>query len=386
MTSQNLYATLKFFDELDSRLKLQTTLEAIQAALTNLVNQPAQPQYQTQLATALSSFESAANKLAVSVTPSQNVGIASMGGADFFAPDIAERVKNSIQTNAMTPSVARDFVQDLATKRAEFLATVRAARQALEKLGIKASTLQPGAADLAFLIPRDIFDNHLAAFAKELGFISRLMQDFSEAITGQPEQVELEELSSSVPTVALAASVGVISVIATIVNKFIDAWKKIEEIRQMRAKLTEMGLRKAALEELTEEITVTVNQVVEEATELVLVKYPGSPERKNELANAIRQDTHRLFGQIERGLTVEFRTTATKEKDESEGGKALANISNLASTMQFPDIAREPMLLTGEELLDGDIKLLKHTKKTATEKTTTSKKTVPKDVKPEAKE
>jgi len=386
MTSQKLYTTLKFLDELDTRLKLQTNLEAIQTALSNLVSQPAQPQFQTALATALSSFETAADKLSDSITPSQFAEIESMGGAQFFDPSIAERVKTSIQTNAMTPSVALTFVQELASKRKEFLTTVRAAQQSLEELGIEASVLKPGAADLAFLIPRDIFDNHLAAFAKELTFISRLMQDFSEAVTGEPQQVELEQLSSSVPTVALVAGVGVISVIATVVNKFLDAWKKIEEIRQMRAKLTEMGLRKTALDELTEEVTVTVNKVVEEATELVFVNYKGSPERRNELGNAIRQDTLRLFGQIERGLTVEFRAAPTKEKEESEQGKALANISNLASILQFPAIAKEPMLLTGGQVLEGEIQSVKHTKKSTTDKTTTSKKTAAKDEKPEAKE
>jgi hypothetical protein len=385
MTSQRLYEILKFFDALDTKLNLQKTLESIRDALNNLVNQPAQPQLQNVLATNLASFEAAAGKLDDLITPSQFEAIDDMGGYDFFDPAIAENVKSSIQKNAMTPSVARDFVQDLATKRAAFLATVREARQSLEKLGIKTSALQSGSADLAFLIPRDIFDNHLAAFAKELTFISRLMGHFSEALTGKAEQVELEQLSSSVPTVALVASVPVISVLATIVNKFLDAWAKVEKIRKMRADLSDMGLKKTALDELTEQITTTVDEVVEEATEIVLVNYTGSPERKNELSNAVRQDTHRLFGQIERGLTVEFRAVPSKE-EKSEEGKALANISNLSRVIQFPQIPKEPMLLSSGQILEGDIQAVKHTKKTTTHKTTTSKKLVGKEDKPEAKE
>jgi hypothetical protein len=375
MTSQKLYTTLKFFDELDARLKLQANLEAVQTALTNLVNQPAMPQYQTALADALTMFKQSAVKLEGSATPSQLAALETMGGRHFFEPSIADEVTASIQTNAMTPSVARDFVQNLASKRSEFLSTIRAAKQGLEKLGIQSSTLQVGNADLAFLIPRDIFKNQLGPFAKELTFISRLMEHFSEAILGEAAPVELEQLSSSVPTVALAASVGVISVLATIVNKFLDAWKEIEEIRQMRTKLSEMGVGKTARDELTEEVSTTVDRVVEESTELVLVHYKGNPERKNELTNAIRQDTHRLFGQIERGLTVEFRAAPTKEQ-ESEQGKALANISDLARVIKFPEIAKEPMLLTGGEILEGDIQAVRHSKKTTT-KTTTSKKEPP---------
>jgi hypothetical protein len=385
MTSQRLYGLLTFLDALDAKLNLQKSLDSIEDALDNLVEQPAAPEYQSALATALAFFESAADKLRESITPSQFTAIKDIGGEEFFDPSIADKVKTSIQQNAMTPSVARDFVQGLATRRKEFLTTVRTAQQSLEKLGIKGLALEPGEADLAFLIPREIFDNHLGGFAKELNFINRLMGHFSEALTGQPEQVGLEQLSSSVPTVALIASVPVISYLAIIVNKFLDAWKKIEEIRQIRAKLTELGLKKTALDELTEQVETTVDQVVEEATALVLVKYKGLPERKNELANAVRQDAHRLFGQIERGLTVEFRAAVTKE-EESENGKALANIANLSRLMQFPEIPKEPMLLGAGEVVEGEIQTFKHTKKTTTHKTTASKRTVGKDEKPETKE
>jgi len=304
------------------------------------------------------------------LTPSQRETVGALGGAEFFDPDIADKVKSTVQKNAMTPSVAQGFVETLATGREKYLSTVRNARKSLEQLGITASTLQPGAADLAFLIPRTIFDNELAPFAKELTFISRLLQDFSEALTGKAEQAQLEQLSSSTPTIALLASVPVIGAIAFVVNKFLEAWEKIEKIRKIRAEITEIGMKGAAVNELTEQITTTVDEVVEEATEYVLVKYEGS--RRNELANAIRQDTRRLFGQIERGLTIEFRAEPPKTGDTQEQ-KGLKDISDLARVMQFPQVPQEPMLLTNGEVIDGEIQAVKQSKKTTT-KTTTSKK------------
>ena len=378
MTSQKLYGILKFLDELDRKLDLQTKLEAVTNALSNLVSQPAQPQHQSALATALAAFEQAAAQLREKITPSQYALVNAMGGEEFFDPSIAEKIKASVQMNAMTPSVARDFVQDLVTRRADFLATIRSVRQNLEKLKITASALEPGSADIAFLIPRDIFDNELGRFAKELTFISRLLQDFSEAVTGKAEHVQLEQLSSSIPTVALAASVPVIGVIAFVVNKFLEAWERIEKIRKIRAELTEIGMKGAALDQLTEQITTTVDEVVEEATEVVLLKYEGSADRKNELTNAIRQDTHRLFGQIERGLTVEFRAEP-QEDGEIEQQKTLTDISDLAHAMHFPKIAQEPMLLKGGDILEGEIHSVKHAKKTTAHKTIVSKKGVQKD-------
>jgi len=375
MTSEKLYGMLKFLDMLDTKLNLQKSLEAVVAALTNLVSSPAHPQYQSDLATALSTFENAAGKLGTSITPSQYSAIKEIGGEEFFDPKIADGVKEAIQTNAMMPSVAKDFAEGLATKRSTFLSTVRGARQNLEKLGIKDSAVQPNAADIAFLIPRDIFDNQLGALAKELTFISRLMQHFSEALTGKAEHVEVEELSSSVPTVTLIAAAGVISVIGTVINKFLEAWEKIEKIRRLRGELTEIGMRGAAVEELTDQITTTVDEVVEESTEIVIVNYTGDEGRKQELGNAIRQDARRLFGQIERGLTVEIRAGAAADKGDGDAQKAaLETISNLSKTLEFPTIAREPMLLGNGEILEGEIKTIKMSKKSTIHKTATSKK------------
>jgi hypothetical protein len=381
MTAQKLYETLKFVDSLDTKLGLQKTLESISEALNNLVSSPAQPTYQSALAAALASFAVAASKLSESISPSRYSTIKDMGGEEFFDPLIADKVKASVQTNAMTPSVAKDFVQDLASSRSTFLATVRGARQNLEKLGIRESETKTDSADIAFLIPRDIFDNQLGELAKELTFISRLMQDFSEGLTGQAEQAKLEQLSSSVPTVTLLAGVAVIGAVAKVVNKFLEAWEKIERIRKLRAELTEMGLKGAAVEELTEQITTTVDETVEESTEIVLANYKGDDGRKQELGNAIRQDTRRLFGQIERGLSIELRVGSDTDKD-GDNKEALQSIANLGKTMEFPTIAKEPILLESGEILEGEIQTIKSSKKTTTHKSSTSKKETHKEVKP----
>jgi hypothetical protein len=124
MTSQRLYGVLKLVDSVDRDLNLQTTLEAIRDALNNLVSSPAQPNFQSTLAGSLGSFTDAVAKMAQSISPSQASAIQEMGGAEFFDPEMARKVTTSIQTNAMTPTVARDFVQELAVKRSAFLGTV----------------------------------------------------------------------------------------------------------------------------------------------------------------------------------------------------------------------------------------------------------------------
>ncbi len=374
MTAEKLYGILRLLESLDVRLGLQSSLEAVGTALANLAANPAQAQHQTSLAQAISELETAAEELRGEISPSEAVTINAMGGGEFFNPGIADKVKDAIQKNPMTPSVARDFVQDLVRRRSGFLKTVRNAKESLEQLGIEESKLQPGSADLAFLIPRDMFDNQLGPFAKELTFINRLMQDYSEAITGSAEQPELEQLSSSIPTIALLAKAQVIQAIAEVVNKFLTAWEKIEKIRKARADLKEMGLSRKALDELNESIETTVEEVIEESTQLVIVHYGG--DRKNELANAVRQDTRRLFGQIERGLSIEFRANKDDE-GEGEAQQALAGIDSLAKVLRFPQVTKDPMLLEAGEVIEGELRTSKHTKKTTTAQKTTASKASP---------
>jgi hypothetical protein len=166
MTSERLYGLLKFLDSLDQQLNLQGLLQNVRDTLNQLVGSPAQPHLQNNLANALNSFTTATARMAEAISPSQLAAIQEMGGGEFFASDIASTINESIQTHAMTPSVARDFVVDLAARRAEFLTTIRNAYQSLQKLGVKEASLPPGAADIAFRIPREMFDNELRAFAK----------------------------------------------------------------------------------------------------------------------------------------------------------------------------------------------------------------------------
>lgn len=363
MTTEKLFDTLSFILKTNRDLKIQTNLDAISSSLTNLVNTPAATPHQSALAAALASFSETVERLSQELTPSISIAIGELGGSEFFDPAIADKVQASISANAMTPSVARDFVQDLSTRRAAFLEDVRLTLDGLKKLGIESRQLPPGTADLAFSIPRDLFANDLSSFATELTFISRLMQHFNEALTGSTGAVELETLSSSIPTVALLASPAVIALVAHAVTKFLDAWERIERIRKLRAEISEMGMKGAAVKEMSDEITKTVSEVVEETVGVTLATYNHDPARKNELRNAIEQDVRRLFGQIERGLTVHFRAEKGGSSDE-KSQLALEDIDKASRTLEFPEAEKEPLLLGTHEILEGEITVHHSTTKT----------------------
>ncbi|HEX3891792.1 MAG TPA: hypothetical protein VHW46_04395 [Terracidiphilus sp.] len=357
---------------MDDELKLEESLATINEALVNLTNSPGAPQHQSVLAAALSQFSSGAQQLRDLLTPSESSAIAELGGAEFFDPDIQAKVRDAVEHNAMTPAVARDIVKDIARRREAFMQTVSSSLAGLKTLLVPTTPMQnaPSPGTAAFVIPRTIFKNELGEFAKELNFINQLAQHLSEAATEEPQKIELQSLSSSIPMVSIAAGLGVLSLLGTVINSFLDAWAKVQKIRKAVEDVKALGLiSKTAIAEMEESIVTTVEDVVEQSTTLCLKDYT-KVGRRNELENGLRRDIRRLFGQIELGLSVEI-VTHDSDKLPKDTRAELVALNNLAKTMRFPAVAQHTLLLTEGEILEGEIETTKTTRKTTTTHKTT---------------
>ncbi len=375
MNVQTFASTLQFLTDLDGSLELQPRLDAVGTSLDNLVQSPAHPTHQSSLAAAMTAFSASAAKLSEKISPAMRALVNELGGGKFFDPGMAEEVRIMIANNAMTPSVARDYVKKFASDRNTFLQKVRSTLEGIRGLGIEGEALPAGSAELAFLVPRQIFDNELGTFAKELAFFNRLIKNVSEALAGEPEPIQLRQISSSVPTITVAAALTAMAAIGTMVNKFLDAWKKVEEIREIRQKLSKIGMKKkATITELTEEIVETVNEVVEESTSEIIAKSQVESGRKNELEGFIKRDMLKLFGQLERGLVVEIRVNPAATKSD-EANEDINTLRTLSSILQFPAMNSDPVLLTsiGDGDFDVDLDTSSSTLKTTKHRTSTKK-------------
>jgi hypothetical protein len=138
------------------------------------------------------------------------------------------------------------------------------------------------------------------------------------------------------------------------VNLFLDAWAKIEEIRKVRADVSRIGISGPALQQFDEKIEETVTEVVEESVKMSLNSYSSDNGRKNELGNALSQDMRRLFGQIERGLIVEFRAEPDKKADD-ENAQSLLKVRDIGKSLRYPTPEAQPLLLASGEVLEGEI-------------------------------
>jgi hypothetical protein len=126
-----------------------------------------------------------------------------------------------------------------------------------------------------------------------------------------------------------------------------------------------------ALEQFNEKIEETVTEVVEETVRFSLASYPKKDEaRKNELITALSQDYRRLFGQIERGLVVEFRARP-EDVSGNRDADPLIEVRDIAAKLDYPAADPQPLLLSSGELLEGEI--TRTVKKTITKTKTKTK-------------
>lgn len=156
MTVEKFLETLELVQTTNSELQLQKYLETVSNTLVNLTNSPAEPSYQSTLATALADLKRAAAAIPGKLSVAELNAIASIQGAEYFDPQMGEKVAESVSNNAMTPSVARDYAKQLATRRAAFLKTVDSAAAELVELGVTGYQLKPGGSDVSFTIPRNL--------------------------------------------------------------------------------------------------------------------------------------------------------------------------------------------------------------------------------------
>ena len=160
----NVSRLLEFIDEildLEDSSNVQGSLRDLDGALQNVVNQPQDASQQTNAAKALASLESAIDLLNENLTPAAWEFLVEHNSDWAFSQTLAENISKEMAANGITPAVAKAASEDLTHKRQKLLDHFRGAKTQLEALGFQPLKLEPGTAELGFLIPRDLFQNTL---------------------------------------------------------------------------------------------------------------------------------------------------------------------------------------------------------------------------------
>lgn len=336
--------------KLEEEYAIQPHLNKIVTALSNLASQPAQPTHQEALSSVLEELAPKIASLRLSLTPAQLVRIREIGAETYFDENITETVKEWISENAATPATALSKLQDFVAQRQEYLTKIEALREHLVSLGFEVSELKEGQAEIGFMLPRDLFKNNLNGLTAELQSLERTIRVFSEVFTGSIEEVEIRQISTSDPIFFFGLSVPVIVGIGKTITWALDSWKKVEEIRYLRAKTA--AVKETDAKKLLEEFDSLIIKSIDDAVQsnlTELLKEVKDKGRRNELKSSIEKALQDVLARVERGMTVEIKfisplTETTEEgKEPSPPPKEFQTLEHISSELVFPEFTGEPI-------------------------------------------
>lgn len=165
-------------------------------------------------------------------------------------------MKNSINDifyrNQITPSAALDSINTIVNQVEQLKIAVDEILSGFTKLKIGKEDLAAGQCEMGYSIPRKVVENKLSSLSKEVSELNFILWTLSEAITGKKEEFEVKTISSSDFLLYVIISLQVADVLSNAIEKIINNYKTILEIKILRNQLKEKGVPEKATKEIEE--------------------------------------------------------------------------------------------------------------------------------------
>ncbi|NTT87754.1 hypothetical protein [Tabrizicola fusiformis] len=317
MNTDKLRELVDRIHEAESKIDTQGNLSNLVNALNNLVSQPQNADYQTTLSQALKKFASSMQSFEHAFSPRDYLRVIELS-EDAFSPTIPHEIEQAVLENAMTPNVVSEMAQKVLSKRKEVFNRLKELRGSLEYFDFGYVEPEDGKAEVGFQIPRDLFENNLPGFIKELREIERITKFFSEAAIGQYDPAEVGSISTTDPLIFLAMAEPVAKYIAGAVVWALGVWYSVEKIRNLRAQTAQLQsfTPKEVEDFFDSKIKTEIETAVARKVEEVLADGQAPARRKGELTTQLTWALESILAKVERGMTIELRIAPPPIEDE----------------------------------------------------------------------
>jgi len=352
MDAVRLSETLAFLRQDEEDRNLQQKLDAVIAPLEALASNPGDQDSQVNLSDALKALSEAIADMSKGYDPSQRARIVNIGAGPFFTEALMHRVESLITSNAMSPATALGEIKTIRRERQAFIDRVIKTEEGIDSFVPYTTGLNPGDAAIGFELPRSLFDNEFKDFISELRTLHRIVRVFAEVETGSAPEIKLGTISSSDPLIFLQTPPVVVASIAGSIAWLLTQWKKLEEIRKLRAETAKLGqFNKEELAEFFDKkITERLDAAVDTKVTELLAKEKLDGGRRAELESELSWALKALFARVERGMRVEVKVQLLPDSDESvseeksKEKEILNHVHSLSEELSFPIIDGEPIL------------------------------------------
>jgi hypothetical protein len=235
--------------ELD-RLAILEKLERLAGAATQMAANPAEVSIAEDFANTRRGLIEDLTHESMDFAPLWQQALSDMGAWDLLGIRLANAIDEIVTRNQVTPALIAPEVVSLRSDLLKFQDLFERVHQGMEGLGIGTASLEPGAAEVAILIPRLAVSNTVTELADEFRSLTLVLNPFNEVVLGNRPPLEVHEIASSDFTLFVRFAPHVAAVIADTLFKLLLAYDVILRIRQNRDQLRNSGVSEDVLSHL----------------------------------------------------------------------------------------------------------------------------------------
>lgn len=341
-------------------------LGSLASALANQLNSPQDPGPQQQVVQTLTTLSEALSSAPSNEYPATwRQVLEEIGASHLLGESLAEKLRETFARNQITPAIARDEVATLLERSQGLSTAVEQVTAGLTYLQVGRDELEPGEAEVSVGIPRPAVREELPSLGSELGELQKILGPFLELAEGSRPPLKVKTISSSDFVVYLAMAPGAALSVATALDKILDVYKKLLEVRRLRQEMADQGVTDSDLAA----VDARANSMMAEGTkaiadEMVAAAAPNDEGRANELRIELRLSLNALANRIDHGYHIDVRAEPESEPDEgtdeapsaeSDDRAALNRIAEMSPRLTFINSAGKPILsLPEKQIPEGD--------------------------------
>ncbi|MBM1219625.1 hypothetical protein JQU17_05400 [Ponticoccus sp. SC2-23] len=357
MNVEFLYDIVEMLLNGEKKFPIGESMDEMSLSLGRLASNPADQASQTSLSVAMLSLEEHINARSITLLPAEVDSISQLGGQRFFTKILLEDVRKMIAENSLSPVVAKKALDELISARQTFISELEALKRSIVYFELEGRHIDDDKAGVGFKLPRKVFSNDFGEFRDELKTFHFIFDSFSLMTKKEVARPELGPISSSDPLVFAILDPVVAAKIAGAVAWLLHVWKKIEEIRKLRAETAKLQMD-SLVTAFDDEIKKKIKSEIDEYAESILKEEKSKSDR--EISSRIVKSLNLLFQRVERGVTIELMLPPKKEdlsqnededesKPQTDTDSSMTRLREVEVELRFPRANDVPILELEQE-------------------------------------
>ncbi len=297
-------------------------------------------------------------------SPAWREALAEMGIADLVGSALGNQIESIFDRNTITAAAAADELDPIVERVTRLSEALASTRQGLSALNIGAEELEPGEAEVGFLIPRSFVKDELELLGEEFTRLNRILGPFLELATGTREPVKVRAISSSAFAAFLESTPTLVLMVAGAVERIIAGYKSVLEIKKLRNDLEKAGASDKSLKSLQADAEGSMEKTIGTlVTELLKEAKSIEPGRNNELRTELKISLEGIANRIDAGASVEVRVgelpPPSDDEDQPESAaekqrrRTVDQILEKQEQLKFTNTTGKPILQLNESSTEG---------------------------------